>query len=118
MNTRPNLSWSDLRGARVGVWGLGVEGHANLRRLKALGDQFGALLGLLPDRKPFECVGDIDECRAAMALTARRRDRADDSLVQRLAAQAVGGSELSSHLMTATPPHAIPDEYSPESVVV
>ncbi|HEX4016095.1 MAG TPA: UDP-N-acetylmuramoyl-L-alanine--D-glutamate ligase [Frankiaceae bacterium] len=37
MNTRPNLSWSDLRGARVGVWGLGVEGHANLRRLKALG---------------------------------------------------------------------------------
>jgi UDP-N-acetylmuramoyl-L-alanine---L-glutamate ligase len=36
MNTRPNLSWSDLRGARVGVWGLGVEGHANLRRLKAL----------------------------------------------------------------------------------
>jgi UDP-N-acetylmuramoyl-L-alanine---L-glutamate ligase len=37
MNTRPNLSWSDLRGTRVGVWGLGVEGHANVRRLAALG---------------------------------------------------------------------------------
>ena len=37
MHTRPNLSWSDLRGARVGVWGLGVEGHANLRRLQAIG---------------------------------------------------------------------------------
>jgi len=34
---RPKLSWSDLPGARVGVWGLGREGHANLRRLRALG---------------------------------------------------------------------------------
>ena len=84
-----------------------------------LTDQFQALLGLLPDRKPFECVGDIDECRAAMALTAQRPDRANDPLVQRLAAQALaGGTELSAQLMKATPPHAIPDEYSPESVVV
>jgi UDP-N-acetylmuramoylalanine--D-glutamate ligase len=37
MNIRPKLSWSDLRGARVGIWGLGVEGHANLRRLQVLG---------------------------------------------------------------------------------
>jgi UDP-N-acetylmuramoyl-L-alanine---L-glutamate ligase len=35
--TRPKLSWSDLAGARVGVWGLGREGHANLRKLTALG---------------------------------------------------------------------------------
>ena len=34
---RPKLSWSDLPGARVGVWGLGREGHANLRKLRALG---------------------------------------------------------------------------------
>jgi UDP-N-acetylmuramoylalanine--D-glutamate ligase len=34
---RPKLSWSDLAGARVGIWGLGREGHANLRRLLALG---------------------------------------------------------------------------------
>ncbi|HEY6295297.1 MAG TPA: UDP-N-acetylmuramoyl-L-alanine--D-glutamate ligase, partial [Streptosporangiaceae bacterium] len=31
------LSWSDLAGTRAGVWGLGREGHANLRRLRALG---------------------------------------------------------------------------------
>lgn len=37
MNIRPKLSWSDLRGTRVGIWGLGVEGHANLRRLQVLG---------------------------------------------------------------------------------
>jgi len=34
---RPKISWSDLAGARVGVWGLGVEGAANLRRLQQLG---------------------------------------------------------------------------------
>jgi len=35
--TRPKLSWSDLSSARVGVWGLGREGHANVRKLKELG---------------------------------------------------------------------------------
>jgi len=31
------ISWSQLRGARVGVWGLGVEGAANLGKLAELG---------------------------------------------------------------------------------
>jgi len=35
--SRQKLSWPDLSGARVGVWGLGREGHANLRKLRALG---------------------------------------------------------------------------------
>jgi len=34
---RPKISWSDLRGTRTGVWGLGVEGAANLRKLTELG---------------------------------------------------------------------------------
>jgi UDP-N-acetylmuramoylalanine--D-glutamate ligase len=34
---RPKLSWSDLAGARVGLWGLGREGRANLRKLLTLG---------------------------------------------------------------------------------
>jgi UDP-N-acetylmuramoylalanine--D-glutamate ligase len=34
---RPRLGWSDLRGAHVGVWGLGREGGASLRKLRALG---------------------------------------------------------------------------------
>ena len=34
---RPAISWSDLRGARAGVWGLGVEGKASLRKLATLG---------------------------------------------------------------------------------
>jgi UDP-N-acetylmuramoyl-L-alanine---L-glutamate ligase len=35
--TRPGIGWSDLRGVRVGVWGLGSEGHASLRKLRAIG---------------------------------------------------------------------------------
>jgi UDP-N-acetylmuramoylalanine--D-glutamate ligase len=34
---RPLITWSELRGARVGVWGLGVEGAANVRKLTELG---------------------------------------------------------------------------------
>jgi UDP-N-acetylmuramoylalanine--D-glutamate ligase len=34
---RQPISWSALADARVGVWGLGVEGRASIRRLAALG---------------------------------------------------------------------------------
>jgi UDP-N-acetylmuramoylalanine--D-glutamate ligase len=34
--SRPKLAWSDLRGARVGVWGLGREGLASIRKLARL----------------------------------------------------------------------------------
>ncbi len=46
---RPKISWSDLAGARVGVWGLGVEGAANLRRLRQLGIEDPVLVD---DRPP------------------------------------------------------------------
>ncbi|HZC41602.1 MAG TPA: UDP-N-acetylmuramoyl-L-alanine--D-glutamate ligase [Streptosporangiaceae bacterium] len=45
---RPELSWSDLRGSRAGVWGLGVEGRASLRKLTEL----GADPVLVDDRPP------------------------------------------------------------------
>jgi UDP-N-acetylmuramoyl-L-alanine---L-glutamate ligase len=34
---RPPISWSTLADAKVGVWGLGVEGRASLRRVRAMG---------------------------------------------------------------------------------
>ena len=34
---RPALGWSNLARRRVGVWGLGREGNANLRKLRSLG---------------------------------------------------------------------------------
>lgn len=37
MRTRPAISWADLPDRTVGVWGLGVEGRATIRRLADLG---------------------------------------------------------------------------------
>jgi UDP-N-acetylmuramoyl-L-alanine---L-glutamate ligase len=34
---RPALAWSEVRGMRAGIWGLGVEGRASLRKLAELG---------------------------------------------------------------------------------
>lgn len=51
----------------------------------ALAPKFGALLG--SGTKPFECVGEVNECRAAVLLAARRPDRADCVLLQELAAE-------------------------------
>jgi UDP-N-acetylmuramoylalanine--D-glutamate ligase len=34
---RPRLGWRDLKDARVGVWGMGKEGHATVRKLRTLG---------------------------------------------------------------------------------
>ncbi len=36
MRTRPAISWSDLAGSSVGVFGLGIEGTANLEKLISL----------------------------------------------------------------------------------
>ena len=51
---RQKLGWSDLRsayrkGARIGVWGLGKEGHATVRKLRAL-----AIAPVLVDDSPNE----------------------------------------------------------------
>jgi UDP-N-acetyl-alpha-D-muramoyl-L-alanyl-L-glutamate epimerase len=50
-----------------------------------LASKFRALLGA--GRKPFECVGEVKECRAAVLLAARREDRADCGLLTELAAE-------------------------------
>jgi hypothetical protein len=50
--------------------------------------KFETLLG--SGTKPFECVGEVNECRAAVALAARRQDRAGTALLQQLAAEVTG----------------------------
>jgi len=51
----------------------------------ALAPKFRTLLGA--GTKPFECVGEVSECRAAVLLAARRPDRADCALLRELAAE-------------------------------
>jgi UDP-N-acetyl-alpha-D-muramoyl-L-alanyl-L-glutamate epimerase len=51
----------------------------------ALAGKFRALLGA--GAKPFECVGEVNECRAAVLLAARRHDRAGTRLLQDLGAE-------------------------------
>lgn len=105
----------------VGAEELGVifSGREPLRN-DSLADQFRALLGLHPDRKPFECVGDISECRAAITLSADRPDRALHPLVLQLAAESAsaGLAIRPDRLLEPMPPHAIPDEYAPDELLV
>jgi UDP-N-acetylmuramoylalanine--D-glutamate ligase len=51
---RPSLAWSDLAGKRIGVWGFGREGSANLRKLRSLGVD-----PVLVDDKPAEDAGRV-----------------------------------------------------------
>jgi len=48
-----------------------------------LAPRFRALLG--SGTKPFECVGEVNECRAAVVLAARRPDRAGNALLAEFA---------------------------------
>ena len=59
---RPKLSWSDLAGTRAGIWGLGREGHANLRKLLALGVE-----PVLVDDRPAGPVGPAGSRRPVLA---------------------------------------------------
>jgi hypothetical protein len=65
-----------------------------------LAAKFRSLLGA--GAKPFECVGEVTECRAAVLLAARRDDRADrghgvgDGLLQELAAEVAGWPDAPS----------------------
>ena len=67
---------------------------------QALAAKFRSLLGA--GAKPFECVGEVTECRAAVLLAAGREDRAGNGLLAGagrrgggLARRAVGGRDRS-----------------------
>jgi hypothetical protein len=60
----------------------------------ALAPKFRALLGA--GAKPFECVGEVSECRAAVLLAAGRGDRKDCALLHDLAAEVTGWPDAPS----------------------
>ena len=86
----------------------------------SLAGKFRALLGTLPDSKPWECVGEVGECRAAALLAAQRPDRAGTGLLQQLALEVAGLPDLqdAAQLLLPVGEHFIPDSYAPEDLLV
>ncbi len=86
----------------------------------ALADKFRALLGTSAGSKPFECVGEVNECRAAALLAAQRPDRAGATLLQGLAADLHGlpGQVSAADLLRPLSEHFIPDTYAAEDLLV
>ncbi len=82
-------------------------------------ERFRTLLGLGTGVKPFECVGDIDECRTALVLTAQREDRATAELVAGLRAELGDAAPADpAALLQPRGTHHIPDRYAPADLLV
>jgi hypothetical protein len=83
--------------------------------------QFETLLGLIPDAKPWECVGDIGECQVAAQLALARPDRAGSpelaALVARLGGVAGPADDTAQAaaeaLLAPVGRHFIPEQYLP-----
>ncbi|HEX7266415.1 MAG TPA: hypothetical protein VF256_03210 [Streptosporangiaceae bacterium] len=85
----------------------------------ALADRFRALLGTSAVSKPFECVGDVGECRAAAVLAARRPDRAGTALLHTLTAQFPAPDQPTIEaLLRPVGEHWIPDAYAADDLLV
>jgi len=79
-----------------------------------LAGRFRTLLGTSPASKPFECVGEVSECRAAAVLAAARPDRAGSKLLQALAGELAGLPALTpaADLLQPLGENFIPDAYA------
>lgn len=88
-------------------------GEEPLRRPDLL-ESFRGLVGIGDGVKPFECVGDVDESRAAVLLAADRDDRRDDALVAKLAAEvrAEAPAVDVERLLRPMGHHFVPDAYA------
>jgi hypothetical protein len=111
----PFISAADLRT----IFG-GREPLADPDPADSLAGKFRALLGTLPDSKPWECVGEVGECRAAVLLAAQRPDRVADGLLQQLAVEVAVQPDLqdAAQLLLPVGEHFIPDSYAPEDLLV
>jgi UDP-N-acetyl-alpha-D-muramoyl-L-alanyl-L-glutamate epimerase len=85
-------------------------------------ERFRQLLGFELDAKPFECVGDIGECRAALLLASDREDRADNQLLRllrrELATLPVPITVVPQTLLEPVGPHFVPERYAPPDLLV
>lgn len=95
-------------------------GHEPLQN-SARTHQFRTLIGRTPDFKPFECVGDVDECKAAVLLAATRPDRTTNPILRDLAAELEPQRDrITAHtpqLLRPIGAHFVPDDYASAAVV-
>jgi hypothetical protein len=84
----------------------------------ALLDQFRTLLDLSDQPKPFECVGDVAECRAAAQLAGARADRRDNAILAALLTALPSPAGPPSALLRPLGPHHIPDAFLPATALV
>jgi UDP-N-acetylmuramoylalanine--D-glutamate ligase len=102
----PKLSWSDLAGARVGVWGLGRDGQASLRKLRELGvepvlvdDQPPPAAGGVPADRPVLATADggldaLERCDVVVKTPGISRYRPEVARLSGLGIAVVGGLGL------------------------
>jgi len=82
-----------------------------------LADRFRGLLGDDLVTKPFECVGEVTECRAAVLIAADRPDRQDTPLLQELAREVTDRPDLGSFL-SPMGPHFVPAAHAADDLLV
>ena len=97
-DSRPELSWSDLAGTRVGVWGLGREGHANLRKLRALGAE-AVLVDDRPDALDVLATDEgglaaLERCDVVVKTPGLSRYRPEVARLNELGIPVIGGLGL------------------------
>ena len=85
-------------------------------------ERFRTLLDVGDGARPFECVGDVNECRSAVLLAAERPDRAGDTLLGRLRDEvgrvAPAAPSGVAALLAPQGGHHIPERYAPADLLV
>ena len=87
----------------------------------SLAGRFRALLDISDTAKPFECVGDVGECRAALFLATARPDRRSSALLAVLADEVDRSGDVRPSPDPMFQPigeHHIPDGFAPEDLLV
>lgn len=87
-----------------------------------LAPRFHTLLDLSGEAKPFECVGDVDECRSAAVLAFDRPDRRDSvvlgGLVEALGDLAAPARAAVDRLLAPIGTGHVPDTYAAAHLLV
>jgi len=82
----------------------------------AQADRFRTLLATSATPKPFECVGEVNECRAAVLLAAQRPDRAEHKLLHELAAEVAARPDSPSAAAAAELLRPVGEHFIPASL--